>query len=348
MGCGGCATVCPTGAMSYAYPRVADVGAGLRAALAAYRTAGGSAACLLFHNGSDGRELIARLARRGRGLPANVIPVEVAHVASLGPDLTLGALALGAGQLAILSTFAEAPEYRDALRREVELVNTIVGGLGYAGTRATLIEAEDIRTLEAAVWSLGRHAAPPAATFNLSNEKRRTLEFVIDHLAKHAPARPQAIPLAAGAPFGRVELDRQACTLCMACVGACPANALLDSKETPRLRFVERNCVQCGLCVQTCPEDALALTPRLSLGPEAKTPVVLNEAEPFDCVRCAKPFGTRRMIDNMLARLTGHAMFGSAAQLRRLQMCADCRVLDMMEDRASANIFEYPTDAPKG
>src|SRR5688572_14153920 len=26
MGCGGCATVCPSGAMTYAYPRVADMG----------------------------------------------------------------------------------------------------------------------------------------------------------------------------------------------------------------------------------------------------------------------------------------------------------------------------------
>ena len=30
MGCGGCATVCPSGAMTYAYPRVADIGARLQ------------------------------------------------------------------------------------------------------------------------------------------------------------------------------------------------------------------------------------------------------------------------------------------------------------------------------
>src|SRR6185436_3695460 len=73
MGCGGCATVCPSGAMTYAYPRVADIGTRLRAALGAYRKAGGESACLLFHNTTDGRELIARLGRRGRGLPAHVI-----------------------------------------------------------------------------------------------------------------------------------------------------------------------------------------------------------------------------------------------------------------------------------
>ena len=84
------------------------------------------------------------------------------------------------------------------------------------------------------------------------------------------------------------------------------------------------------------------LTPRLLLTDEAKRAVILNEAEPFNCVRCAKPFGTRQMIDNMLSRLGSHSMFGSPAALRRLQMCADCRVLDMMESTNSATIFEFP------
>ena len=111
MGCGGCATVCPTGAMTYAYPRVADMGTRLRAALQAYRAAGGRSACLLFHNTTDGRKLVSALGRRGRGLPAHVIPLEVQHIAALGPDILLGALALGAAQVTILAAGSEAPEY---------------------------------------------------------------------------------------------------------------------------------------------------------------------------------------------------------------------------------------------
>ena len=37
MGCGGCATVCPSGAMSYAYPRVPDIGNRIKAVLQTYR-----------------------------------------------------------------------------------------------------------------------------------------------------------------------------------------------------------------------------------------------------------------------------------------------------------------------
>jgi hypothetical protein len=67
---------------------------------------------------------------------------------------------------------------------------------------------------------------------------------------------------------------------------------------------------------------------------------VLNQAEPFDCVRCGKPFGTKQMIDSMVGRLTTHSMFAGGAALRRLQMCADCRVIDMMENRNEASIFD--------
>ena len=69
MGCGACATVCPSGAMSYGYPQVSDLGRRLRLLLSTYAKAGGRDAALLLH-AEDGREAIARLARRGRGLPA--------------------------------------------------------------------------------------------------------------------------------------------------------------------------------------------------------------------------------------------------------------------------------------
>jgi hypothetical protein len=58
-------------------------------------------------------------------------------------------------------------------------------------------------------------------------------------------------------------------------------------------------------------------------------------------VRCGKPFGTRQMVDSMVARLGTHAMFAGGDALRRLQMCADCRVVDMMQNRNEASILDY-------
>jgi ferredoxin len=340
-GCGGCATVCPSGAMTYANPRAAELGARVKRLLAVYARAGGKDAAILFHNLGDGRELVARLARRGKGLPARVIPLEVFHVASVGIDTLLGAIAYGASQVLVLAAGADADEYGAAIERQMGHAAAILNGLGYAGTHFKFVRATEPAELERAVWGLApARTVANAATFNVSNEKRTTLDFAFDHLARHAPTPLREVPLGTGAPYGAVTVNRQTCTLCMACVGACPASALVDGREAPMLKFIERNCVQCGLCVTTCPEDALALAPRLLLAAEAKQEVVLNAAEPFNCVRCGKPFGTRQMIDAMLGRLGSHSMFAGAGALRRLQMCADCRVVDMMENKGEASIFD--------
>jgi len=342
-GCGGCSTVCPSGAMTYAYPRVPDTGARIKAVLNTYREAGGRDACLLFHNTEDGHALVQSLGRRGKGLPARVIPMEVFHVASAGIDVWLGAIACGASQVVVCSTGAEPAGYIEAIRAQMGFAQTILASLGYAGRHLELVMAEDGAALEKALWALEPAKGPMRpGTFNLSAEKRTTLDFAIDHLAKNAPAPMEEIALPNGAPFGRIEVDKATCTLCKACIGACPEAALLDSPEAPMLRFIERNCVQCGLCANTCPEDAITLSPRLLLTPQAKESVTLNEAEPFNCVRCAKPFGTRQMIDNMMGRLTAHSMFAGGTAIRRLQMCADCRVVDMMESTDEPSILDLP------
>jgi ferredoxin len=329
-GCGGCATVCPSGAMTYAYPQVPDLGKRLKTALGIYREAGGKDACILFYDG-DGRDVLLSFGRKQKGLPARVIPIECFHVASIGMDLLLGAMAYGASQVCILKTEKTAEAYVEALKRQMGYAQAIVSALGYAGTHFSVIENPSD------LWELAPAAtAAKPAGFNLSAEKRTTLDFALDHLARH---EEKTIPLPAGAPFGALAVNKQTCTLCKACIGACPESALIDATETPALRFIERNCVQCGLCVNTCPENAISLVPRLLIGKEAKSAVTLNEAEPFSCVRCGKPFGTRQMVQNMLGKLGGHSMFAGGVQ--RLQMCGDCRVVDMMENKSETTIFDY-------
>ncbi|MGE0876282.1 MAG: 4Fe-4S binding protein [Burkholderiales bacterium] len=346
-GCGGCATVCPTGAMSHAYPSVPDMGARLKTLLSTYAGAGGRDACILFHDGEAGRALLhsvgRKRARGGRGLPARVVPLEAFHVAAVGIDLMLGAIAYGASQVRVLAAGEVVPGYLAALRQQMAYAQSVLGALGYEGAHLDLIEAADAAALEERLWeTVPARGVASAATYNLSADKRTSLDFAIEHLARHAPTPRDEIALGAGAPYGAIVVDRAACTLCKACIGACPAAALLDSPEAPMLRFIERNCVQCGLCADTCPEDAIKLRPRLLLTAQAKDAVVLNEDQPFHCTRCSKPFGTRSMVENMLGRLGGHAMFATGGALKRLQMCADCRVIDMMSAKDEASILDYP------
>ena len=175
------------------------------------------------------------------------------------------------------------------------------------------------------------------ARFAVSGEKRTTVDLALDHLIEHAAKQPEAIALKPGSLFGGITVDKDKCTLCMSCVGACPSSALQDNQTAPQLRFVEKNCVQCGLCVKTCPEQAIALQPRLLLTPERKQARVLNEAKPYGCIRCGKPFGTLKAIEMMLTKLSGHSMFQGAA-LERLKMCGDCRVIDLYTDPNESRI----------
>ena len=338
VGCGACTTVCPSGALTYATPRPDEQGKRLRTLLSTYRRAGGADAAVLLHSQGAGSALIGALGRAARtddsvrGMPARVLPVELWHTASVGIDLWLAAIAHGASQVWVLMTDEEAPDYRRAVAAQMEVAQAILGGLGYSGTHLRIVEATDAHSLDAQLRGAPAQGVAQAATFSVQAEKRATLDLAIDHLLQQAPRPAEVIELPAPAsPFGSLVVDADRCTMCLSCVSACPEAALADNPDKLQLRFIEKNCVQCGLCASTCPEDAITLAPRLWLadaGKARKQLRVLNETEPYACIRCAKPFGTLKAIEVMIGKLGGHSMFqGKAAD--RLRMCGDCRVIDI-------------------
>ena len=346
VGCGACTTVCPTGAITFAYPRASEQGVKFRTLLSTYAAAGGKDAVLLLHSQKRGQTLVEGLGRAAQvkvaaGVPANVIPVPLWHTASVGVDLWLSAFAFGASQVAVLTTDEEALQYIDGLKAQMAVAQAIVNGLGYTGTHFQLLWANTPAELDASLQALAqtRQTVPKvAARFAVAQEKRSTLEMALDHLIEQATLRPETIELpAAGSPFGNVVVDKDKCTMCLSCVSACPASALQDNPLQPQLRFIEKNCVQCGLCVSTCPEDAITLQPRLLLTPQRKEARVLNEMQPYGCIRCGKPFGTLKAIEAMLGKLAGHSMFQGTA-LERLKMCSDCRVIDIYSAENEAKI----------
>ncbi len=332
-GCATCTTVCPSGALSFQFPRLADVGLALKTQLQAWREAGGAAPRVLFHSSQSGRQALRAMQRAGQALPADVLLVEVWSADGVGLELMLGAVAFGAAQVAV---FGAGSHDLAPLRKQAAIGQAVLSGLGYAGDYLCLIDAEAADPLAAL-----RSAAPvplPAAEFRLLADKRTTLEFVIDHLVKQAPAKPDSLPLPAGAPFGTVSVA-DACTLCMACTSACPAGALKAAADAPRLSFIERNCLQCGLCANTCPEQAITLTPRLLIA-ERRHERVLREAEVFCCTACGKAMGAAPTILNMISKLSGHSMFATPEAKARLSMCGDCRVIDLIQKEDSVKAWE--------
>jgi ferredoxin len=333
-GCGQCAAACPTGAAAYALPPADALLRKLRVLLSTFREAGGAKPILLIHDEAHGSRLIDALARHGDGLPANVLPVAVNETTQVGIEAVAAAFAYGASAVRFLLR-AKARHDVSGLLQTIALAEPILSGLGFAGVRVGTIETDDpfalgdmLRAIEAAA-----PAAKPAS-FSAVGGKRDVQRLALRELHRAAPQPVDLIALPPGSPFGSIELNVEGCTLCLACVSACPTGALLDDPERPMLRFAEDACVQCGLCAATCPERVITLHPQLDFRAATATARVLKQEEPFHCIRCDKPFGTRSTIERVAAKLEGrHWMFkGSARRLDVIKMCENCRVAVMAED----------------
>lgn len=319
-GGGICASVCPSGAMRYAYPGPGDTAERLRLLLRAYAMAGGSSPIIVFVAETDAAQLPSTAS--------NTLLIVVEELASVGHELWLAALAWGAHGVLLADGGSVPPRVRAALDRQLAICQAALRGLGYDPAAVRSIDAHqaDANTIPIA-------GLPAPASFAATDDKRQLAMLALDHLWERSAQRPAAFELPPGAPYGQVHVDTDKCTLCMSCTSVCPALALSAGDDTPKLVFHEANCVQCGICANACPEDAISLQARLLADPaQRRQAVTLYQDPPFCCVSCGRPFATRRVIDTVLAKLEGHAMFQTGRARRRLQMCEDCRVVDAVQD----------------
>ena len=330
-GCGECAAACPTGAAAYALPPADILMRKLRALLTTYREAGGGEPIVLLHD-EHGSELIDALARHGAGLPANVLPLAVNEVTQIGLEAIAAAFAYGASAMRI--ALRAKPRHDIAgLRQTIAYAAPILSALGFGSVDT--IETDDPDALGAALAAIALH--PPSshpASFTPYGGKREVLLLALRELQRAAPSPVDVIALPTGAPFGAIEVDKAGCTLCLACVAACPTGALGDDTERPLLRFREDVCVQCGLCKATCPEKVITLKPQIDFATVNAPARVLNEEEPFACIRCGKPFGVKSTIEAVSKKLAGrHWIYESgSSRLDLIKMCDDCRVIVVTEN----------------
>ncbi|MCB1473347.1 MAG: 4Fe-4S binding protein [Rhodobiaceae bacterium] len=331
-GCGNCSAVCPTGAASYAFPGREGEIARVNTLLSTYLKAGGANPVVLFHDENHGVETIAAMARFGRGLPANVLPLSVYSVGSVGHDLMAATLAAGATRIIILANPRRHDDFV-GLAPQKDVMDAILDGLGHGSAgRIEIIEEADPEAVETRLHEAKSATTIAGKPFAAVGSKREVARAAFAALRESALEQPDIIALPAGAPYGRVGIAGEGCTLCLACVSACPAGALFDNPEKPQVRFQEQACVQCGLCAATCPEKVITLEPRFDFTRAALEQRVLNEDEPFACVRCGKPFGSTKTIRRIRAQLEGkHWMFSGEGEASVIEMCEDCRVATLAE-----------------
>jgi ferredoxin len=281
---------------------------------------------------ADRLDITVVLTKPGDVTPrrTNEFPVLKGTVRNASGYLGRFELAIDDYALPLPSSRARPRHEISALRRAVETSDSIISALGFGAGLVRIIETDDPDQLRVMLDAAPAGVATQKpAGFVPRGAKRSVLETTFRELHLAAPAPVDTVPLTQGAPFGGVKLDVEGCTLCHACVTACPTAALSDNPDRAMLRFTESLCVQCGLCESTCPEKVITLEPRLDFKAWNAPLQVLKEEEPFHCIACGKPFGTKSSIDRVLAKLgEKHWMFqgANAKRIDVIKMCADCRV----------------------
>jgi ferredoxin len=311
-GCGTCTAACPSGALRYDHPPAARtlqrLGELLGLSLADTEGSRG----LVVH------EAGAELPVTGAGWRAFDVPA----LASFGIECWFSALAGSIDRLVLALPRGLPASTARVLDEQLSLARELLSAVGHDAGGIEMVPEETIGQ---------RTAVPPEPASRrwmpdraAGARKREVLFDALDALAAGEAPSWGARPLPANSPFGTLEIDQAACTLCLACAHICPAGALQGREEV--LEFVEAACVQCGLCAVACPEKAIRLTPRFVAQPSQRGERrAVARASLFQCVQCGTPFAPRALVEKSKALLAGRTTLAGEGG-RLLELCPSCRV----------------------
>ncbi len=318
-GVGSCSSACPTGAIQFRLPEPARQQEALASWLDAYRQAGGSVPVMRFVEAGD---------LETEDDPAGyVLDVPLEELGNAGHDQWLTALAAGAAEVRIQVHPELPPTLSAFIDDQINQAQALLAALGHEPGRIKRIQRGDGAARDALPEYLPLSDEPLELA---TQPKRERFEEVLARLTALGQADGQRHPMPHGSAYGGLEVDRDACTLCFACVSNCPTPALASGDETPLLSYREADCVQCGLCVEACPEDAIRLVPGFLADASRTQRQARHEEPPFCCIRCGKPFASASTIATIKAKLAEHPYFAGDAAAR-LEMCEDCRVKDVYQ-----------------
>ncbi len=128
--------------------------------------------------------------------------------------------------------------------RMLEILERIAAGEGTVGDVERLEQlADDV--IEGSLCQLGGSAPNPVLT---------TLRYFRDEVMAHVVDK--RCPAKVCRPLIRYVIDRDACTGCHVCFGACPVQAI--SGERKQVHVIDQKlCIKCDTCRQVCTFDAI-------------------------------------------------------------------------------------------
>lgn len=126
LGCGACTTVCPTGAIQFALSPTTVQGRAIKTAVKAFRANGGAKLELVLHGPDMEHNWLEAAKKSSKALSGkaaasdfSLLPIELNHSASVGPDLWLSALAFGADRITVVQSAVESSHYAEPWPRRL-------------------------------------------------------------------------------------------------------------------------------------------------------------------------------------------------------------------------------------
>ncbi|MGH2277888.1 4Fe-4S dicluster domain-containing protein [Aliarcobacter sp. ERUVET-7] len=132
--------------------------------------------------------------------------------------------------------------------------------------------------------------------------------------------------------YAKVEVNQDTCTLCLVCVGACNVGALVADASDNTLRINPSICTACGYCEVSCPETNCLTIKQdiIELKPTWFKESVLSQDKLFACVECGVEFATTKAIEKIASKMA--TIFASdPVKVRSLYCCANCKPKIMMQ-----------------
>ena len=264
----------------------------------------------------------ANLENLSVNLPANVLPFAVSGERFLSETHLLTLLQESGAQIVIYeqNIGKGTKDAVDILNQIYELKfneKAVLVAQNEAKLKSALSQAKFI---EGSQHSVTEYALPKREIF------ARRLEWLVGGQNLGSVSTTELIR------YGRVEINQDACTLCLSCVGACNVAALVADKKTNSIVFNPSVCTACGYCELSCAEkDTIFLRPgKIDLEPGFFAFSELARDELFACIECGKEFATKKAVEK-IASIMAPKFNGDKAKLKTLYCCSDCKAKVMIK-----------------
>lgn len=316
-GCGGCISVCPSGALDYAPSNKSTI-------FEMAKLLKGHIPLIVPQK--------MQLKNLQINLKANVLPFAIEGEKFLHEGTFLTLLQESGSQLIFYSDFLSKGS-RDSISILNQVYQKKYG-------KDAIIIAMNEEELEAALEKV-EFIENSQFTFNEGDSKKREIFAIrLSHIVGNDDLG--VVTTGEHIHYGHVKVNESNCTLCLSCVGACNVGALTAHTDDNTLRLNPSLCTSCGYCEVSCPEKDCITIERdvIKLSPSWFTDEVLAQDELFACVECGKEFATKKAIEK-IASIMSPIFAKDPIKEKTLYCCEDCKskvmMASYMNDRTNYN-----------